>query len=37
MSTSNAVGVAFFKDGRVAAKDFVVSTDLRKGWPHTRL
>jgi hypothetical protein len=31
MSTSNAFGVAFFKDGRVAAKDFVVSTDLRKG------
>jgi hypothetical protein len=27
MSTSNAFGVAFFKDGRVAAKDFVVSTD----------
>jgi hypothetical protein len=26
MSTSNAFGVAFFKDGRVAAKDFVVST-----------
>ena len=31
MSTSNAFGVAFFKDGRVAAKDFIVSTDLRKG------
>jgi hypothetical protein len=31
MSTSNAFGVAFFKDGRVAAKDFVVSSDLRKG------
>jgi hypothetical protein len=31
MATSNAFGVAFFKDGRVAAKDFVVSTDLRKG------
>jgi hypothetical protein len=31
MMTSNAFGVAFFKDGRVAAKDFVVSTDLRKG------
>ena len=24
MMTSNAFGVAFFKDGRVAAKDFVV-------------
>ena len=31
MMTSKAFGVAFFKDGRVAAKDFVVSTDLRKG------
>jgi hypothetical protein len=31
MSTSNAFGVAFFKDGRVAAKEFVVSSDLRKG------
>jgi hypothetical protein len=31
MMTSNAFGAAFFKDGRVAAKDFVVSTDLRKG------
>jgi hypothetical protein len=31
MTTSNAFGVAFFKDGRVAAKDFVVSSDLRKG------
>ena len=31
MSTRNAFGVAFFKDGRVAAKDFIVSTDLRKG------
>ena len=31
MMTSNAFGVAFFKDGRVAAKDFVVSNDLRKG------
>jgi hypothetical protein len=31
MSTSNAFGVAFLKDGRVAAKDFVVSSDLRKG------
>jgi hypothetical protein len=29
MSTSNAFGVAFFKDGR--AKEFVVSSDLRKG------
>jgi len=31
MTTSNAFGVAFFKDGRVAAKDFVVSSDLRQG------
>jgi hypothetical protein len=31
MMTSKAFGVAFFKDGRVAAKDFVVSTDLHKG------
>jgi hypothetical protein len=31
MTTSNAFGVAFFKDGRVAAKEFVVSSDLRKG------
>ena len=31
MMTSNAFGVAFFKDGRVAAKEFVVSSDLRKG------
>jgi hypothetical protein len=31
MSTGNAFGVAFFKDGRVAAKDFIVSSDLRKG------
>jgi len=30
MSTSNAFGVAFFKDGRVAAKDFVVSTVKRR-------
>ena len=38
MSTSNAFGVAFFKDGRVAAKDFIVSTDLRKRRrPHTWL
>ena len=31
MSASNAFGVAFFKDGRVAAKDYIVSTDLSKG------
>jgi hypothetical protein len=31
MMTSKAFGVAFFKDGRVAAKDFIVSADLRKG------
>jgi hypothetical protein len=31
MMTSKAFGVAFFKDGRVAAKDFIVSSDLRKG------
>jgi hypothetical protein len=31
MMTSRAFGVAYFKDGRVAAKDFIVSTDLRKG------
>ena len=31
MMTSKAFGVAFFKDGRVAAKDFIVSSELRKG------
>src|SRR5215471_1367492 len=31
MMTSKAFGVAFFKDGRVAAKDFIVSADLRNG------
>jgi hypothetical protein len=31
MMTSKAFGVAFFKDGRVAAKDFIVSSELRNG------
>jgi hypothetical protein len=31
MMSSRAFGVAFFKDGRVAAKDFIVSSELRKG------
>jgi hypothetical protein len=31
MLTSKAFGVAFFKDGRVAAKDFIVSSELRNG------
>jgi hypothetical protein len=31
MMTSKAFGVAFFKDGRVAAKDFIVSSETRNG------
>ena len=31
MSASKAVGVAYFKDGRVASKDFIVTADLRNG------
>jgi len=31
MLTSKAFGVAYFKDGRVAAKDFIVSSELRNG------
>ena len=31
MMTSRAFGVAFFTDGRVAAKDFIVSAELRNG------
>ena len=31
MMTSKAFGVAYFKDGRVAAKDFIVSSELRNG------
>ena len=31
ITASKAFGVAYFKDGRVAAKDFVFSTELRKG------
>ena len=31
MSASKAVGVAYFKDGRVASKDFIVTLDLRNG------
>src|SRR3954463_3087366 len=30
-------GVAFFKDGRTAVKDFVASADLLKGSTHLRL
>jgi hypothetical protein len=31
MSASKAVGVAYFKDGRVASKDFIVTADLHNG------
>ena len=31
MMASKAVGVAYFKDGRVASKDFIVTLDLRNG------
>ena len=31
MIVSKAVGVAYFKDGRVASKDFIVTLDLRSG------
>jgi len=31
MSASKAVGVAYFKDGRVASKDFIVTADFRNG------
>jgi hypothetical protein len=31
MSASKAFGVAFFKDGRVAAKDFIGSSETRNG------
>jgi hypothetical protein len=31
MIASKAVGVAYFKDGRVAAKDFIVTIDVRNG------
>ncbi len=31
MIASKAVGVAYFKDGRVASKDFIVTLDLRSG------
>jgi hypothetical protein len=31
MIASKAVGVAYFKDGRVASKDFIIALDLRNG------
>jgi hypothetical protein len=31
MIASKAVGVAYFKDGRVASKDFIITLDLRNG------
>jgi hypothetical protein len=31
MTASKAVGVAYFKDGRVASKDFIITLDLRSG------
>jgi len=31
MMASKAFGVAFFKDGRVAAKDFIFSSETRNG------
>jgi hypothetical protein len=31
MIASKAVGVAYFKDGRVASKDFILTLDLRNG------
>ena len=31
MIASKAVGVAFFKDGRVASKDFIITADFRNG------
>ena len=36
MIASKAVGVAFFKDGRVASKDFIVTLDLRNGSGPTK-
>jgi len=31
MIASKAIGVAYFKDGRVASKDFIITLDLRNG------
>jgi len=36
ITASKAFGVAFFKDGRVAAKDFITSSETRNGTGPTR-